>query len=288
MLDLELGLDLKKSFFRRKEGGSPCLSVDPHEDPNKVKEIETFKAIKGVEVQEREGDKAKEPNTSVAPRHPFTLGKQDSPASPEPPTKWPLAREKIKIGGGQKVDGKEESSGSSNVVVRQLPSRLVSPPPSSTISSLTYASTTFAVPLIFSCSEELNTTPPIYHRKKATNALSSSRPVDGTNSRPPRATSRHTRAAFQSRRNALLPIHPTPKGFNKNGGSSKANTSADPIKTDAVGTRDKFPGMKRYAPGGRRIGVDLTPGMESGVRPLKSGLPQSVRDYTPIKWFFFT
>lgn len=46
--------------------------------------------------------------------------------------------------------------------------------------------------------------------------------------------------------------------------------------------------MKRYAPGGRGIGVDLTPGMESGVRPPKSGLPQSVRDYTPIRWFFFS
>lgn len=284
---LAAGLGFEEEL-RRKEGGSPCLSVDPHEDPNKVKEIGTFKAIKGVEVQEREGDKEKEPNTPVTPGHPFTLGKQDSPAPPTPPTKSPLTREKIKIGGGQKGDGKEEGSGSSNVVVRQLHSRLVSPPPSSTISSLTYASTTFAAPLIFSCSEELNTTPPIYHRKKATNALSSSRPVNGTNSRPPRATSRHTHAALQSRRNPLLPIHPTPKRVNKNGGFSKANTSANSIKTDAVGTRDKFPAMKRYAPGGRGIGVDLTPGMESGVRPPKSGLPQSVRDYTPIRWFFFS
>ncbi|KAE8542717.1 hypothetical protein D1P53_001499 [Cryptococcus gattii VGV] len=267
---------------RRKEGGSSCLSVDPHVEPNKVKEIGTFTTIKGVEVQEREGGKEKEPNTPVTPRHPFTLGKQDSPAPPTPPTKSPVTRERSKIGRGQKSDGKEKGSGLSNVVVRQLPGRLVSPPPSSTIPSLTYASTTFASPFIFSCSEELNTTPPIYHRKKATNSLSSSRPIDGTNSRPPRATRRHTQAALHSRRSPPLPIHPSPKRFNINGGFSKANTSANSIKTDAVGTRDKFPAMKRYAPGGRGIGVDLTPGMESGVRPPKSGLPQSFTPGLPL------
>lgn len=49
---LAAGLGFEEEL-RRKEGGSPCLSVDPRVESNKVKKIGTFKPIKGVEVQER-------------------------------------------------------------------------------------------------------------------------------------------------------------------------------------------------------------------------------------------
>lgn len=241
----------------------------------------SFKAIKGVEVQEKAQEKGKEPKTPVGSGHPFTLGKQDSPAPPTPPSKSPLLCEKIKIGGDQKHDGREKETVLSNAISRQLPSRPVPSPPSSTsISTSAFVPNslpTSTVPFIFPVSNETGATTSIY---PPTNTPSSYQPNNATKSRSSSTASRRTTTALQPCRN--LPSRSArspPKHFNKDGGFSKANSNANSIKVDAVGPRDKLPLMKRYARGGRRTGMDLTPGMESGVRPPKTGLPRSVSNY---------
>lgn len=274
------GHGFEDGLGRKKEVAS-LLGADPRVEQNNMKGAGSFKAIKGVEVQEKAQEKGKEPKTPVGSGHPFTLGKQDSPAPPTPPSKSPLLCEKIKIGGDQKHDGREKETVLSNAISRQLPSRPVPSPPSSTsISTSAFVPNslpTSTVPFIFPVSNETGATTSIY---PPTNTPSSYQPNNATKSRSSSTASRRTTTALQPCRN--LPSRSArspPKHFNKDGGFSKANSNANSIKVDAVGPRDKLPLMKRYARGGRRTGMDLTPGMESGVRPPKTGLPRSVSNY---------